>query len=137
MRVGIAAYGYNESPVLFNTLELKPVLSLYANKVATRVIKAGERIGYGGAFVAPKEMLISTYDLGYGDGWCRGDASQPYVTSEDLPILGRVSMDFIALESDKEVVCIMHDAKVAAKQFNTISYEITTALSSDIPKTII
>ena len=137
VRVGIAAYGYNESPVLFNTLELKPVLSLYAKKVATRVIKAGERVGYGGAFEAPKEMVVSTYDLGYGDGWCRGDATQPYVTSEGLPILGRVSMDFIALESDKEIVCVMSDAKKAATQFNTISYEITTALASDIPKTII
>ena len=137
VRVGIAAYGYHEFPSVFDVLELKPVLSLYANKVASRVIKAGERVGYGGVFVAHKEMLVSTYDLGYGDGWCRGDATQPYVTSEGLPILGRVSMDFIALESDKEVVCVMNDAKKAATQFETISYEITTALASDIPKTII
>ena len=137
VRVGIAAYGYNELPVLFDALELKPVLSLYAKKVATRVIKAGERIGYGGDFIAPQKMQVSTYDIGYGDGWCRGDAAQPYVTSEGLPILGRVSMDLIALESDKSEVCIMNDAKVAAKQFKTISYEVTTALASDIAKTVI
>lgn len=137
VRVGIGAYGYNELPCVFDTLQLKPVLSLYAKKVASRVLKAGERIGYGGDFIVPREMTVSTYDIGYGDGWCRGDARNPYITSEKLPILGRVSMDFISLESDKKEVCVMNDAKVAAKQFGTISYEVTTALASDIVKSVI
>ena len=137
VRVGIGAYGYNELPSPFDKVELKPVMRLYAKKVSTRVLKAGERVGYGGNFTAPKEMLVSTYDLGYGDGWCRGDSTQPYVTSEGLPILGRVSMDFIAFKSSQEEVCVMDDAQKAAKQQGTISYEITTALSSDIPKEVI
>ncbi len=137
VRVGIGAYGYNELLSSFDKVELKPVMALYAKKVSTRVLKVGERVGYGGDFTAPKEMLISTYDLGYGDGWCRGDSTQPYVTSEGLPILGRVSMDFISLESDKEEVCVMNDAKKAAKQLGTISYEVTTALSSAISKEVL
>jgi len=137
VRVGIGAYGYNELPDPFDKVELKPVMTLYAKKVSTRMLKMGERVGYGGDFTAPKEMLVSTYDLGYGDGWCRGDSTQPYVTSEDLPILGRVSMDFVALSSTKDEVCIMNDAQKAAKQFGTISYEVTTALSTDIPKEVI
>ena len=59
------------------------------------------------------------------------------MTGEGLPVLGRVSMDFITLESDQEVVCVMNDAQAAAKQLGTISYEITTALSSNIPKEIV
>ena len=137
VRVGIGAYGYNELPSPFDKVELKPVMALYAKKISTRMLKTGERVGYGGDFIAPKEMLVSTYDLGYGDGWCRGDSGQPYVSSENLPILGRVSMDFIALASDKEEVCIMNNAQKAAKQLGTISYEITTALSADIPKEVI
>ena len=137
VRVGIGAYGYNELPSPFDKVELKPVMTLYAKKVSTRMLKVGERVGYGGDFTVPKEMLVSTYDLGYGDGWCRGDSTQPYVTSEDLPILGRVSMDFVALSSTKDEVCIMNDAQKAAKQFGTISYEVTTALSTDIPKEVI
>jgi alanine racemase len=46
-------------------------------------------------------------------------------------------MDFIALETDKDEVCIMNDAQQAAKQFDTISYEMTTALSSEIERIII
>jgi len=137
VRVGIGAYGYNELPEPFDELFLRPVMSLHAKKVSSRVLKAGERMGYGGDFTADKKMLVSTYDLGYGDGWCRDNAQNPYVTSEGLPLLGRVSMDFIALESDKEEICMMHDAKVASEHFKTISYEVTTALSPDIPKVIV
>ena len=137
VRVGIAAYGYNELSDTFDEIILRPVLSLHANKISSRVLKAGERIGYGGDFIADKEMLISTYDLGYGDGWCRKNTDNPYITSEKLPLLGRVSMDFIILESDKEEICIMNDAKVPAAYFATITYEVTTALSPNIPKRVI
>ena len=118
-------------------MKLLPVLTLYAKKVSSRVLKSGERIGYGGDFIASRDMTVSTYDLGYGDGWCRGDSAKPFVTSEGLPILGRVSMDFISLESEKDEVCVVNDAKKAAKQLGTISYEITTALSTNIPKKVI
>ncbi|HEY9129436.1 MAG TPA: alanine racemase [Sulfurovum sp.] len=137
VRVGIGAYGYNELPDTFDEVQLQPVMALYAKKVSSRVLNARDRIGYGGDFTASHNMTVSTYDLGYGDGWCRGDAQKPYIIAEGLPVLGRVSMDFISLESDKEIVCVMNDAKMAAKQFGTISYEITTALSSNISKTII
>lgn len=137
VRVGIGVYGYNELPALFDVVALRPVLSLHANKTSSRLVREGERIGYGGDFIASHDMTVSTYNLGYGDGWFRGDASEPYITSEGLPILGRVSMDFISLESEKEEVCVMADAKVAAKQFGTISYEMTTALSADIVKEVV
>ena len=137
VRVGIAAYGYNELPAPFDDVPLKPVLSLRAKKIATRTLEKGERVGYGGDFAASGKMTVSTYDLGYGDGWCRGESSRPYITAEGLPILGRVSMDFIVLASEKEELLIMNDAQEAASHFGTISYEMTTRLSKDIPKKII
>ena len=137
VRVGIGAYGYNELPTPFDRLALKPVLSLHAKKVATRLLQKGERIGYGGDFVAPKEMQISTYDIGYGDGWCRSSSTNPYITAENLPILGRISMDFISLEGNKKEICMMDDAQHAARQLGTISYEVTTALQEKIEKIVI
>jgi len=100
-------------------------------------LKKGERVGYGGDFVAPQDMTVSTYNLGYGDGWSRGNSDMPYITTENLPILGRVSMDFISLEGDKEEVCIMQNAQVAAKQLGTIGYEVTTSLDKDIEKILV
>jgi len=137
VRVGIAAYGYNELPPPFESVMLKPVMTLMAEKVASRRLAKGERVGYGGDFTAPKEMKISTYNLGYGDGWPRGESSNAYMTAEGLPVLGRVSMDFIALESVKELVLIMDDAQKAAKHFGTISYEMTTALSGKIKRIVV
>ena len=143
VRVGISAYGYNELPTIFaplapfDNIKLKPVLSLHAKKVSTRLLKKGQSVGYGGDFTAAHEMTVSTYDLGYGDGWCRGNAFSPFVTAEKLPILGRVSMDFISLESDKDEICVMSNAQEAAKQLGTISYEVPTALHEKLERRVI
>lgn len=136
IRLGIGAYGYNELPSIYKVCTLKPVLSLWAKRVSTRQLKKGERVGYGGQFRAPKEMTVSTYDLGYGDGWMRSNSMKPFVTAEGLPILGRVSMDYILLESEKEEVCIVNNALKAGKQLQTISYEIITQLNPNIEKII-
>ena len=135
-RVGIAIYGYHECPRAFTILPLKPVMKLVASRVATRRLKQGERIGYGGDFEAPYDMVVSTYDVGYGDGWCRGESKRPYVSAEGLPILGRVSMDFISLESQKEEIILFDNAQNAAQAFGTISYEITTALLPTIERVV-
>jgi alanine racemase len=64
-------------------------------------------------------------------------ANNSFITADNLSILGRVSMDFITLESDKEEVCILNNAQDAAKQLGTISYEMTTILSVHIKRTIV
>jgi len=136
VRVGIALYGYNELPDIYNKIKLKPVMKLYAKRVSTKMLLKGQRVGYGGDFIAPKEMLISTYDLGYGDGWCRA-VDTKFVTADGYEILGRVSMDFISLATTVDKVCIFDDAQKVAKCFKTISYEIFTSLSSDIVRKVV
>jgi alanine racemase len=136
-RVGIAIYGYNTLPKPYDQIKLQPVLALHAQRVSTRRLNAGERIGYGGDFTASAAMTVSTYDIGYGDGWPRADTHDPYVTAEGLPILGRVSMDFVTLEGDRPRVCIMDDARRAAEHFGTICYEMTTRLMPTIERRIV
>ncbi len=82
-------------------------------------------------------MVVSTYDIGYGDGLFRGDPKKPLRVANSLPILGRVSMDFITLESTDDEICIFNDAKEIAKEFNTISYEILTALKPNLKRVVI
>ncbi|NEW60702.1 alanine racemase [Sulfurovum sp. bin170] len=137
IRLGIGAYGYSELPKIYDSLNLKPVLSLWARKISTRVLKKGERVGYGGTFIAPREMIVSTYDLGYGDGWMRSSTMKPFVTAEGLSILGRVSMDYISLESSKDEVCIVGNALFAGRQIGTISYEIMTQLSEGMDREVV
>jgi alanine racemase len=137
IRLGIGAYGYNQLPKVYNSLELRPVLSLWATRVASRVLKKGSRVGYGGIYITPKEMIVSTYDLGYGDGWMRSNSFRPFITAEGLAILGRVSMDYISLETDKYEVCIVDNAQYASKQIATIPYEVMTQLSMEIPRLVV
>ncbi len=136
-RVGIAIYGYNPLPKCFGDFNLKPVLSLWAKRVSSKILKVGERVGYGGDFIVKQEGIYSTYDLGYGDGWPRGDSKKAYILPDGKKIVGRVSMDFITLKTDEEEVCIMDNAEVASKQFDTISYEMTTQLSPSIKRIVV
>lgn len=137
VRLGIGGYGYSHMASSLDSLELKPVMSLFAKRVSTRGIKQGQRVGYGGEFVAPRDMQVSTYDIGYGDGWRRGDARHPYITPYNGALLGRVSMDFVSLEGNEKEVCIMNDALSASRHFGTISYEITCALHADIERIVV
>ncbi len=137
IRLGIGAYGYSELPKIYEVLDLKPVMSLWAKRVSTRQLKKGQRIGYGGQFEAPRDMLVSTYDLGYGDGWMRSNGFDPFVTADGLEILGRVSMDYIVIESSKDEICIFDNALEAGRQMGTISYEIMTQLSYDLDRIIV
>jgi len=135
-RVGISMYGYTQLPNFFNIDKLKPVLSLWTKRISTHALKKGQRVGYGGDFIAPKDMIVSAYDIGYGDGLFRGNSKNSLIIKENLPILGKVSMDFISIESKKEEICIFDDAKELANHFDTISYEITTSLKPSIKRVL-
>ncbi|MFK2823351.1 alanine racemase [Arcobacter sp. YIC-80] len=136
-RVGIATYGYIENQKPLKIPSLKPVLSLWANKISTRKITKGQAIGYGGTYIAKEDMMVSTYDLGYGDGFLRLNEKNEYFTPKGYKILGRVSMDNLSLNSQDEEVCIFEDVKVLANIHNTITYEITTTLNTQIPRSIV
>ena len=136
-RVGIACYGYLESDPTFKLPNLKPVLSLWANKISTRILHEGQSVGYGGTYTAKEKMTVSTYDVGYGDGFLRINEKQEYFTPKGYRVLGRVSMDNLTLNTSDEEVCIFDDVTQLAQIQNTITYEITTTLSREIPIEII
>lgn len=133
----IATYGYLDNAGIFKFPKLKPVMSLWANRLATREIKKGQSVGYGGTFTADKNMTVSTYDLGYGDGFLRLNERNSYTTPKGYKVLGRVSMDNLSLNTKDEEVCIFDDVEVLAKEHDTITYEITTTLSPFIKKEIV
>ena len=136
-RCGIATYGYMQMPKCFKVADLKPVLSLWAEKIATRVLQKGQRIGYGGEFEVQKKMIVSTYDIGYADGFFRHDGKSKLQTSYKKEFLGRVSMDLCEIESDKQKISLFNNATYIAKHFNTISYDVLTRLSPKISRIVI
>ncbi|NCB14310.1 MAG: alanine racemase, partial [Erysipelotrichia bacterium] len=99
--------------------------------------KKGQSVGYGGTFTAKENMIVSTYDIGYGDGFLRLNERASYTTPKGYKILGRVSMDNLSLDTNEENVCIFDDVTALAKVHDTITYEITTTLNPNIEKEIV
>ena len=124
-------------PKPLNMPKLKPIMSLWADRISTRELTAMQRVGYSGAGQMQNRGVVSTYDIGYGDGWLRGSSSKPYILPDGKKILGRVSMDAISVETDEEQILIFDNAVDAAKQFDTIAYEILVKLSPSIRRVVV
>lgn len=136
VRVGIAAYGCLQMDRGFEETGLKPVLSLIAEKISSRVLKQGEKVGYNASYEAHEDMKITNYDIGYADGFPRL-LSNAYQTPDGDALLGRVSMDNSSYKSDKETLLVFDDANEIAACSSTIAYEILTSLASSIERRIV
>ncbi|WP_295054507.1 alanine racemase [Sulfuricurvum sp.] len=133
VRVGIALYGCLEMDKTLPQPSLKSVLSLWGDKMVTRTLKAGERIGYNGIYEASADEKVSTYDLGYANGLDRL-ASNRYVTPDGIALRGRISMDSASFASDIEQLMIFDNANEYAKAVGTIGYEILACLDKDLKR---
>jgi alanine racemase len=134
-RIGIGAYGYVD---IDEDRFLRPVLSLHANKITTKKSIQGSHIGYGSdAYILAKDMVISNYDIGYGDGFLRLSENKKASIANGKKILGRVSMDSFFVEGDDESVTVFDNVKELAKVHSTINYEILTSLKPSIQRNIV
>ncbi|MDQ1298952.1 MAG: alanine racemase [Campylobacterota bacterium] len=133
VRIGIALYGCLQMDSTLTQPALKPVLSLYGNKIATRTLRAGERVGYNGIYEAQYDEIVSTYDLGYANGLDRL-ASNQYVTPEGIALRGRISMDSATFSADVDELLIFNDANAYAACVGTIGYEILACLDKDLKR---
>jgi alanine racemase len=134
-RCGIATYGYTHLHPSFGKFDLRPVMSLWAYKLSSRELKSGDRVGYGGVYEMKKDGVVSTYDIGYGDGFFRHDGKSELIL-EGKEVLGRISMDSLSMLGDDEEVCLFKDASYLAKKFNTITYDIITKLMPNIKREV-
>ncbi|MBO1361205.1 alanine racemase [Acetobacter sacchari] len=101
VRPGAALYGVNPTPGRPNPM--RPVVRLQARVIQTRDIPTGQTVGYGGLFTAARPTRVALLGIGYGDGFHRaasnrGRAVLPSHSETHLPIIGRVSMDSLAVD---------------------------------------
>ena len=101
VRPGVALYGVSPfADCSAADLGLKPVMTLESSVIAVRRVARGERVGYGGAWVAARDSVIAIIAAGYGDGLPRGLATGApvLVGGRRAPLAGRVSMDMLAVD---------------------------------------
>ena len=150
VRPGIMLYG--GSPFAERSAEqlgLMPAMALESAIIGVQQLQPGERVGYGGTFVAERPMRIGVVACGYADGYPRhAPSGTPIaVAGRRTRTVGRVSMDMLACDlSDIPEAGV--DAPVTlwgpgragtvpadevAMAAGTISYELFCALSPRVP----
>lgn len=142
VRPGIMLYGatpFADKDV--NELDLKPVMSFEAEIIALNQIQAGESVGYGSTFIATNSMQIAIVSIGYGDGYPRAYVKPNYVAinKQLTPVIGRVSMDMIAIDTTNLQVKVGTKVELwgktrlvddVANANGTIGYELLCRLSN-------
>ena len=104
VRPGLALYGISpfskNSTSAASTECLQPVMSLEADVISTKVIKQGESVGYGAAWVAPTDTRIGIVSIGYGDGYPRHapEGTPVWINGKTYPLVGRVAMDMVTVD---------------------------------------
>lgn len=146
-RPGIMLYG--GSPMIGKTgpdLGLEPVMSLEAPLISTRIVRAGESVGYGAGWVADRDTRMGMVAIGYGDGYPRhaGTNTPAAINGQRIRLIGRVSMDMLAVDLTEAPEAREGDSvelwggtvgvdEVAACA-GTISYELLTGITSRVTR---
>jgi alanine racemase len=159
-RPGIALYGIKPLVECVNAAQkqkydeliFKPVMSIHSQIILTHELQRGERVSYGGRFVAEKDSLIGVVPIGYADGFFRHFSSKGVMLcdSRRVPVTGTVCMDFTMLNLTGlpqpetgwvgEGVTILGETLQAdelAQIIGTNSYEILTNISRRVPRVFV
>ena len=150
VRVGLGMYGLWPSEELEEKFSkkypLKPTLEWKTILSEIKILTEDGKIGYDFTEEVRKGMRIAILPIGYWHGFPRALSSigEVLVNGKSAKVLGRVSMDMIAIDVSK-----ISDAKVGdevtiigeqitagdiAKKINTSSYEIITRINPLIKK---
>lgn len=111
VRPGLILYGASPfQNAQASDYKLVPAMSLQSEIIAIRELGPGEKVGYGGTWRNDKERaLIGIVAIGYGDGypWHAKNGTPVLVNGKRVPLVGRVSMDMLAVD-----LTSLHNVKV-------------------------
>jgi alanine racemase len=125
---------------------IRPVATFSAPVLQVRQVPVGESVGYARGTVADRPMTIATVGAGYADGVMRATSprGQVFVAGQLRPILGRISMDALAVdvtgldvaEGDRvELFGPNRPIDDAARDTGTIAYELLTSVGGRVDRT--
>ena len=137
VRPGLSLYG--GVPRAEAEGQVRQVVRVDAQVVQRRTIRSGESCGYGATFSAPADTEAAIVNIGYADGYLRGFSARGTAFAGEfaLTVLGRVSMDLVALGCDAardlkegDWVEIDYDLPTASEASGLTQYELLTSLGA-------
>ena len=151
VRPGIMLYGCSPfADASAETLGLQPVMTLTSEIIAVQDLKPGDRVGYGGTYLAQQAMRIGVIACGYADGYPRhapgfNDRNTPIVVAgKRTATVGRVAMDMLCADMSAipearvgSPVTLWGEglsADEVATSAGTVSYELLCALAARVPQ---
>ena len=101
VRPGKSIYGFSVREDMIGIV--KPVMDIFSRIVQVNHLKKGDTVGYGSTFIVPHDMTSITLGIGYSDGFMRKFSGFGYgfLGGKKLPMIGRISMDYITLDASK------------------------------------
>lgn len=136
VRPGIMIYGAYPDPEAARTVPLLPALEWRTRVSFVKRVPAGETVGYGRTWTAPRDTWIATVPVGYGDGYSRllSNRGRMLVRGRSYPIAGRVCMDQTMIDLGPDTDVTVGDDVVLVGRSGTD--EITTSEIAGLMGTI-
>ncbi len=134
-RPGLALYGGVPRPDMAG--DLSPVVRPEAQVIQRRLVPAGGTVGYNATWTAQADTAVAVLNIGYADGYSRAfsDRGSALVDGAALPVIGRVSMDLLAVDAtaaptlgEGDWVEIAFDLPAASAATGLSQYELLTGL---------
>lgn len=138
VRIGIGIYGYSTNELIRN--KLIPTMNWKSIISQIKLVKKGESVGYGKAFIADKDRTIAIVPVGYADGLKRNlsnGVGHLFVESVACPIVGNICMDMTMIDvsgllvkegMEVEIIGDHQSILDMANVARTIPYEILTSI---------
>ena len=151
IRPGLTLYGIYPHAGLKDVVYFEPVLSLKSRIILVKKVRAGESVGYGREFMAPRNTTIAVLPFGYSHGYpyAAWKSASALLKGKRYPLAGKVSMDYIAIDlgeteaKEGDTVTLIgedQDERITAEDIagwaGTIPYEIVTRLNPHIPRIV-
>ncbi|ATW04744.1 alanine racemase [Sphingorhabdus sp. YGSMI21] len=140
-RPGLSLYGGVQRPALDDIVS--QVAFPQAEILQVRSLLPGDRLGYNAQYIADEPHKIGILAMGYADGYLRGFSNSGMFMHDGmlLPVLGRVSMDLIAIDlaaapylAEGDWVECEYDLEVASSQSGLSQYELITGLGNRLAR---
>lgn len=134
-RPGLALYG--GIPRIEAEGAIRPVVRPQGEILQLRMVPAGATVGYNATWRAQRDTRVAIINLGYADGYLRAfsDKGRAMLGDDTLPVIGRVSMDLVALAvpddcpaAEGDRVTIAYDLAENARLTGLSPYELLTGL---------
>ncbi|MFN9635369.1 MAG: alanine racemase [Synechococcaceae cyanobacterium] len=147
VRLGLGLYGIHPSAAVAEAMELNLAVAFVSRLAQVAVWPRGQRIGYGGTYVIETDQQrVGIVAVGYNDGvpWRSSNRGEVMVQGRRVRILGRVSMDSMAIDldpvpeacvGDEVLILGAHEGQElrpeeVARRCDTIPYELLVNIDS-------